>query len=559
LDNNVSFTFNYPQGYAGLGIWYVTFVLDWYDETTGRAKSVTWNFYNTGHYYLALLPSRFDINPRLGIIKRSKANFISSFQFKKSVQTSANFLDVFALRGFIELRLMKRSSAQLATPVTFTANAQLRNMVRTPSNLTSNFALIESETQSRIRKPPARLITPVTFRANDSVTRRVSPNLISRSLIANPRSFRTRRTVSNQTTTATLYNNNYRNEVWDLVGTQNFTGLKAVTSSQNNVYYLRSDGGVSVYTWAGNYVGAANPQVYVNGSNLVNFNFESIRASDDVLFAFARNVSVPFTSGVNDYLIKYVRDQYGNYVANSVIVMDADGLATHDVALNGNFAYVIRASRMQSGQSGYRVITNNNYVSSVSSSNRIHGISISGNWLHLIIGGVTSSIGRLTYQKYLLSNGYYGLQTTTQLDTVYDDTAFASSVANNATGGWYSYNDQLFGLGRVYTQSILNNGPYGIYNPYNASSTLPWTGQALNKYATNNLALVADANNTVSVYTNLNNTIVDAKPNANATEWPNRFSLSHSLTFNPDYVVASPDGNYLLYASTTQAITFKKR
>jgi hypothetical protein len=559
-DNNVSFTFNYPQGYTGLGIWYVTFVLDWYDETTAKAKSVTWNFYNTGHYYYALLPGRFNINPRVGVIKKSQANFISSFQYKKAVQTSANFLDVFALRGFIELRLMRRSSAQLATPVTFTANGRLRNMVRTSSNVTSNFALIQSETQSRIRKPPARLLTPVTFRANDSVTRRVSPNLTSRSLIANPRSFVTRRTASNQTSTATLYSNNLM-DVWDVVNTQDFTGLKAVTASQNNIYYLRNDNSISVYDWAGNYVGAARPPSTING-NAVNVNFESIRASDNILFAFARNLSVP-GYGVDDYLIKYVPDQYGNYGQSQIIAMDASVLVSHDVGLNGKFAYQIRANRVQSGQTGYRIITSHNYISI--GFDILYGLSISGDWLHIIT--YSNSTNDLTHKKYLLVNGSYNLQSTSVIVNNLSSSglsAYASSVANNATGGWYSYNDQIFGIGRLVNQTYayLNVPPYGIYNPYDATSTLPilpWPTQALNKYATKNLSIIADANNNLSIYTNLNNCIVDVKPNANANQWPNRFLFNDSLSFDPDYVFASPDNNTLMYASTTQAITFKKR
>jgi hypothetical protein len=562
-ENNISFTFNYPQTYKNLTLWYVTFVLDWYDESSGQAKSITWDFYNTGHYYIALLPSKFNFKPKLSIVKRSKANFVSSFQFKKSVQTSANLLGAFALRGFIELRLMKRSSAQLITPVTFSVDGKLRKMVRTTSNVASNFALIQSETQPRIRKPPARLLTGFIFRGKQFITRRVSPNLISRSLIANPRSFVTRRTASNQTNTAILYSNNLM-DVWDVVDTRNFSysNIKSVTASQNNIYYLTNDNGISVYNWDGDFVGSARPPSTIN-ANPVNVNFESIRASDNVLFAFARNLSVPF-EGVGDYLIKYVPDQYGNYRQTEVIEMDALGLATHDVGLNGKFAYQIRASRMQPNQSGYRIITSHNYISITDSSDRLYGLSISGNWLHIIT--YSSSTSDLTHKKYLLSGGYYGLHSTTVIDSSFYSgglSEYGNSVANNATGGWYSYNDQIFGIGRILNQNSFNNfPPYGIYNPYDATSTLPttpWPTQALNKYATKNLSIVADANNNLSIYTNLNNSIVDVKPNANATEWPNRFSFTNDLSFNPDYVFASPDGNYLMYASTTQSITFKKR
>jgi len=571
-DNNVSFTFNYPQGYAGLGIWYVTFVLDWYDETTGRAKSVTWNFYNTGHYYYALLPSRFDINPRLGVIKRSQANFISRFEYKKAVQTSANLVDIFALRGFIELRLMRRSSAQLTSSVILSSSGT--KLKQSPAILITPItfrAQVGAKTGLK-----SNLITPVVFAPKVNATFRSKSNLITAARITN-RLFRVRKNnMSNQNIAAFAISSGPTNDVWSLAHTRNFsTSVKWVANSRNYVYYLESSNTISVYDWEDNFITSISPTVTISGRSTT-LKFTNIRASDNIVFAFA---SVKDNS--NNYLVKYVKNASGNYVSTDVIIIDVDGLAAYDIDYDGNFAYVVRSNRLVANKAGYTVVTNYNNISFEQYYDYpgipaiVDGLSLSNGYLNILLRYYVFDSYRLYIsgcRSYLLSNGSYSIYSFGQGPTYNfiipesSNTApglveYIATIGTHPTGGWFSYNSQM--IGPVAKNRATDPNDYIKYL-YTGQFTPLWPEQWLTSYASMNIAIVPKANptsfrDTLIAYTNANDILVDAYEYNTDSSWPDN-NLRIKMPFAGEYVFAKPDdGKYVLYGSGTQFLTYKKR
>jgi hypothetical protein len=509
----------------------VTFVLDWYDETTGRAKSVTWNFYNTGHYYLALLPSRFDINPRLGIIKRSKANFISSFQFKKSVQTSANFLDVFALRGFIELRLMKRSSAQLATPVTFTANGRLANMVRTSSNVASNFSLLDIETKTRLRRPKTILITPVTFRTQGTAINRSKANLASVSLLANPKNYRTRRTSSSFVTASTIYNNNYNDYVWQSLSV-GYTDVQEtiidIAISENRIFVLKSNGAdefIEIYDFNGNRLKRIVNTYY-------NWNDVKVDKNNNLYFRhfqfYQYQISIHITTDGGSTYTDY------SPITNSTVDGSFDVPTAKRFLLGAPYCYDVGYSTgiyAYTTTNGFNVIQNNSTSSVTLANIRALCISDDQSRVQVIVEESTGTFKAISY-GYTSPGNWTGVPITLNIQSWYkpyiknDDASVygQSQPITHPTGGLYSKGSNIYSIKPGEYNGSTYQPQINMYDPRNASSTIPWLGQGLLQYSSNKLEILNDG----TLITNMNNFIVDATPLANQYDWPNKLLLGYN-------------------------------
>jgi hypothetical protein len=540
-DNNVSFTFNYPQGYAGLGIWYVTFVLDWYDETTAKAKSVTWNFYNTGHYYYALLPSRFDINPRLGVIKRSKANFVSNFEYKKSVQTSANLVDIFALRGFIELRLMRRSSAQLATPVTFTANVKIQNRLYTSSNISSRFVLTEPLVRLRLSK--SNFATPVTFIPKINATFRSKPNLTSKFLSTSSLGV-IRRTGSNRVSNASVYNNNYVDKGWAINRITTSSAIKWVTAKNDRVFIMLSDNTIRVYDWNANQVDNINYSDYV--TNAINMQ------CDD-------NYNLYVSGGWTERMVKFraYEGDLSKFVYNGYVGSFFRQANGHEIgaqySLESNGHYIYKTPNITGSADSLVSSIYGTSMPSFTSDLYVVGFTSSGDYLNVIY---IDSFGGSHRQLYKRSTSSWSLLSDTQLSSgIYYD--------NIPTGGWFSNGSSLYGIPSAYSQGYYNTPPYGIYH-YRASNFdgKAWTNSAINKYATKNLVLMQGTSG-IEAYTNLNNAIVNVlSPGVTAGNWPNKLVLSDNLSDNAEYMDGVKFASGLrgfVYGSGTQFKIFKER